>query len=360
MDPHRDVYALMGLPFDALGMEDAVDRIRQCAITGRRLFVSTPNLNFLVSARGDADFRASVLHSDLSLADGMPLVWVARLLGVPVRERVSGASLFEQLGKHGGEPVTVYFFGGPDGAAEAACHRVNEAGGGLRCVGFASPGFASVEDISTEAHIDHINRSGAMFVVVSLGAKKGQRWIETNLHRIHAPVLCHLGAVVNFAAGTVQRAPRAVQALGFEWLWRIWQEPSLWRRYWNDGLAFLAILITEVLPLWWSRRGGPRERSSTRPSFEAIQTPGPTRLVLRGHWAGGSVAELRHAVCAAMESQSDLIIDLAQTEEVGSAALGVFLQAAGACVREGQLSIVGVSPRVRASFHRWGCDFLIA
>ncbi|RYH51318.1 MAG: glycosyltransferase, partial [Alcaligenaceae bacterium] len=202
--------------------------VRDAAFSRRSCFISTPNLNFLMAARTDAGFRGSVLRSDLSLADGMPLVWVARLLGIPIRERVPGAGLFEQLLRHPGEPITVYFFGGPPGAAEVACRQVNAVGTGLRCVGFDSPGFGSLESMSGAEHIDRINRSGAMFVIVSLGAKKGQAWIELNRHRLEAPVLCHLGAVVNFAAGTVERAPGWVQAAGAEWLWRIAQEPALW------------------------------------------------------------------------------------------------------------------------------------
>ena len=158
VDFDRDVHCLMGLPIDAIDLDGAVRRVRQAAFNSKRCFVSTVNLNFLMAARSDAAFRGSVLHSDLVLADGMPLVWVARMLGVPIRERVSGAGLFESLCAHSGPPVSVFFFGGPDGAAQAACERINQASSGLRCVGFDSPGFGSVEQMSGADRIERIER----------------------------------------------------------------------------------------------------------------------------------------------------------------------------------------------------------
>ena len=244
VDFDREVYCVLGLPVDAVDMDGAVAAVRRAAASGRRCMVSTPNLNFLAGALSDPAFRDSVLESDLCLADGMPLVWVARALGLPIRSRVAGSDLFAALAKHPGPPLRVYFFGGPDGAAQAACERVNANAHGLRCVGFDSPGFVSIEAMSDAPRIARINGSGAQFVVAALGARKGQAWLRHNRAQLRAPVLCHLGAVVNFAAGRVRRAPAWLQRLGLEWLWRIGQEPALWRRYAGDGLALLRLMAT--------------------------------------------------------------------------------------------------------------------
>lgn len=248
----RDLVHLLGLPFDRVTMDDAVRQVLEAVRTRRRLFLSTPNLNFLVAAQRDPAFRASVLDSDLSLADGMPLVWMSRLLGTPLPERVAGSSLFERLRDEprpaGVDPIRVYFFGGPPGAAEAAARRLNGQGGGMVCVGFESPGFGTVEDMSGEEVIARINAAGADFLVVALGAEKGQAWIQRNRSRLQAPVLSHLGAVVNFAAGTVSRAPVWMQRAGLEWVWRVKEEPRLWRRYAGDARALASLLLRRVLP----------------------------------------------------------------------------------------------------------------
>lgn len=243
------------LPFDVVDTAEAVNCVCTAIQHQQRLFFSTPNLNFLVMAQDDAAFRQSVLASGLSLADGMPVVWLSRLQGTPLPERVAGSTVFERLRAGAGQgtlgrPIKVYFFGGPPGVAEKACSVLNAelaAGRGhMVGVGAFCPGFGSVADMSTPALIAAINASGADLLVVSLGAKKGQAWIMHNLDSLKVPVVSHLGAVVNFVAGTVQRAPLRWQRWGLEWLWRIRQEPALFQRYWSDGQA--------LVRLFWNAR----------------------------------------------------------------------------------------------------------
>ena len=356
----RDVHCVMGLPIDAIDMAGAVQRVREAAFCNTRCFVSTPNLNFVMAARDDAAFRDSVLHSDLCLADGMPLVWMARLLGIPIRERVSGAGLFEHLLKHTGPPIDVYFFGGPDGASEAASRKVNETRGGMRCVGWDAPGFGTVEQLSTDAHIDKINQSGAHFVIVSLGAKKGQAWIEHNLARLLPPVVCHLGAVVNFAAGTVQRAPGWVQAAGAEWLWRIKEEPALWRRYWHDGLALVQSLVTRVLPLLIRRL---MERSSPSAGSEptAIATAENQRVVvsLTGRWTHSRLGPLRPLLRKVCFSGEDLEVNMQGATHLDSACLGLLAIASGAVPPPKKLTLSQVPPLLADQIRGGGADYLL-
>lgn len=252
-DFQRNLHWIAGIPFDAITLQGAIDAVKLSANNRTRLFVSTPNLNFLIASQRDAGFASSVMHSDLSLADGMPIVWLARLFGIPIWERVAGSSLFEALTHSmlptGQQPLRVFFFGGPAGAGKAASDALNSQSGGMRCVGFLSPGFGSVSEMSTDAIIEKINDSDADFLVVALGANKGQAWIEHNLQKLKPPVVSHLGAVINFAGGSIKRAPAWVQRLGLEWGWRIKEEPSLWKRYWNDGLSFLVLLLTKAIPL---------------------------------------------------------------------------------------------------------------
>jgi len=240
-----------GLPFDMVDKAETVRRLCEAMRDRRRLFLSTPNLNFLVAAQTDEAFKASVLQSDMSVADGMPILWLARKQGTPLPERVAGSDLFEALRRGAGRsvlgrPVRVFFFGGLPGVADAACQLLNDEfaqGGSMQAVGALCPGFGDVEDMSGQEVLDCINASGADFLVVALGAKKGQAWITHNLPRLQVPVVSHLGAVVNFVAGTVRRAPEIWQQLGLEWVWRIKEEPALISRYWHDGLALLRLWL---------------------------------------------------------------------------------------------------------------------
>lgn len=268
-DTRRRVMGLMGLPMDQLTLQEATDKVRQAARLKKRLFLSTPNLNFLMGCQTDTDFRLSVIDSDLSTADGMPLIWLSQWLGTPLPERVTGSNIFEKLENDalapGEMPLRVYFFGGPDGAAKQAAEKLTQSTKNMVCAGFASPGFGSVDALSAPHFIDHINASQADILVVAMGAVKGQAWLQKNRSAIHVPVISHLGAVINFAAGTVLRAPLWVQRTGLEWLWRIKEEPALWRRYWQDALAFGRLFVKQLLPYmaWsWARKWRPAQQTA--------------------------------------------------------------------------------------------------
>lgn len=341
-DFYRDVYCLFGLPFDAVSLPEAVCKVRKATETQTRLFLSTPNLNFLIASQTDAAFRDSVIHSDLSVADGMPIVWLARLLGVPIRERVAGASVFQSLmvpsstARGHGEatrPMRIFFFGGPEGVAQAAHETINSApapGGlsrnGVVSVGYASPGFGTVEDMSTPAIVQEINASHADFLVVSLGASKGQAWIERNRAMLHTPVLSHLGAVVNFVAGKIDRAPAWVQRVGFEWLWRIKEEPALWRRYLADGKALIRLLVTRVAPLAWLNVTKHPGHKHTEPSGAVVAEQGPWRVVsLQGPWTRANLDPLRAIFDQAATEGWRVKLDLQKVTFVDAAFLGVLM-----------------------------------
>ncbi len=239
---------VFGVPFDDVTLEEMASTIRQAASTRQRLFLSTVNVNFLVAAQSDAAFRETLIRSDRCTADGWPIVWLSRLMGMPLRERVSGADLYELL--RSGDPASplkVYFFGGPAGVAERASAALNARPQGLSCVGFESPGFGSLEEMGAPAVLDHINASGADFLIVAIGAKRGQAWIDRHRAVLRVPVISYFGAVVNFAAGELHRAPVWMQRCGLEWLWRILMEPALWRRYASDGVALARLIWRHIV-----------------------------------------------------------------------------------------------------------------
>lgn len=361
VDLDRKVYCLLGLPFDAVDMAAAVARVRSATVGGKPCFLSTPNLNFLIACRDDAEFRDSVINSDLSIADGMPLVWIARLLDLPIRRRVAGSSLFEELQQDAEGPLSVFFFGGAPGVAERACERLNAESRGLCCVGYECPGFGSVDDMSSAETIDRINSSGADFVVVALGARKGQAWIESNRHRLAAPVVSHLGAVINFVAGSVSRSPAWMQRRGLEWLWRIREEPGLWRRYARDGLGLLRLLATRVLPhAWFLRRQRIGEDDMAAASVELACRNDVALVACRGHWSAGNIERLRPVLRQAAAGGKNIEVGFRETESIDSAVIGLLMLAYGLQRRRGRhFMLSGVSPELQKVLY-WHCaEFLV-
>lgn len=262
---NRELCCILGLPFDKVDIKQSCEIIKSHCATGTKLFISTPNLNFIINALSDKEFSRSVFCSELSVADGMPIIWIARLLGLELSERVAGSDLFEVLAKQDNpNKIKVFFFGGNPGIAEKAHNNLSSVAKGMRSAGWYDPGFISVEAMSSPEIINTINGSEVDFVVVALGAKKGQSWILRNNRKIHAPVMCHLGAVINFVAGSVERAPTTYQKLGLEWLWRIREEPTLWKRYFNDGIALIRAFFYNILPLYIHQKFQQR-RKKTKP-----------------------------------------------------------------------------------------------
>ena len=349
VDFHRHVYCVLGLPFDAVDMAGAIQHVQEAAAQRIPCFMSTPNLNFLIGCLTDGRFRDSVIHSDLSIADGMPLVWIARLLDIPIRERVAGSTLFDLLRGGSGKQLSVFFFGGPDGVAEAACRRLRLEDKGLTCVGYESPGFGSIEEMSSDGIVQRINASKADFLVVALGAKKGQAWIEHNRARIAVPVISHLGAVLNFVAGIVNRAPAWMHNIGLEWLWRIKEEPPLWRRYFGDGLVLLILLVTRVFPYaWYLRRHKPNADELEMATAETKAEGQHYVVHLRGAWTQRNIAPLRDCFSKAALTGKDVRLKMGGVTYVDSAFVGLVILLQGHQKQQGrQLLIVSPQKQVR-------------
>ncbi len=364
-DIDRDVYCILGLVFDAVKIGDAGDRLRRAAVSGEPYLLSTANVNFLINGGQNAEFRDAVLDSDLCVADGMPLIWIAKLVGIPLPERVAGSDLFEALkktndGKHA--PLSVFFFGGADGVAEQACSSINRQNGNLTCAGALGPGFASLEDLSKDEIIASINDSGADFLVVALGAVKGHLWLERNKDKLTIPLRSHLGAVINFEAGGVARAPNFVSKTGFEWLWRIKEEPGLWRRYFKDGLSLLWLLITRVFPLvLLNLRLAYLANSQTTGFAINSRTEGNKVVIsLSGHVSGKHIAEIQKCFRNAADSGLDIVVETGLLEFMDACAFGTLVMLRKRLLRQNnKLNIVGGSLKTYRLFRKHGLEFLL-
>ena len=362
-DLAREVYCLLGMPVDAVDLSEAIRRIEAAARRREPFLVSTPNLNFLSNSLTDPQFRTSLLRSDLCTVDGMPILWIARLLGVPLMGRVAGSDILERLTtRRSGQPLSVFLFGGPQGAADAARHALNTQSRGLHCAGSLYPGFGSVNDLTTAKTIDTINASGADFLIVSLGAAKGQAWLLRNHASLTIPVRSHLGAAINFLAGTVKRAPHAVRRFGLEWLWRIKEEPHLWRRYRSDALTLLRVLFTRILPLAaqaaWSRIA----RRSGALEVTVSKTGDTATLAVAGDATAAHINRampgFREAVTAA---RPVVTVDLSEARTIDARFLGLVMMLRK-CVhaRGATFRIVSASSSIRRTLRLHEAGFLLS
>jgi len=359
---NRPCWSLLGLPFDQVEPEQAVDIIDQAIKTKRRCFLSTPNLNFIVQSKRDESFYESVIYSDLVVADGMPVIWTAKLLGIPLQSRVAGSSLFETLqNKRRDKPISVFFFGGEGSAAEQAAENLNRNSVGMIACGSLNPGMGTVESMSDKAIIDQINTAEPDFLVVALGAKKGQQWIMNNREQLDVSVISHLGAVVNFVGDNIQRAPLRWQKMGLEWVWRILQEPLLWKRYLIDGLWFLRLMVTRVFPLATYQKML-RKQASQGLSMKIVNdVPGRNvELVMSGSATidnGRLLKSSCRKILDQLEAAPKISINCSKLDYIDSSALGtLMLLKANIKRRGGEFGLFGTSPRINRLMRLHGVE----
>jgi N-acetylglucosaminyldiphosphoundecaprenol N-acetyl-beta-D-mannosaminyltransferase len=363
-DLTRSVYCVLGMPIDAISMATVVQKTEAAAANRSVFLISTPNLNFLVNSLSDQEFRETLLDSDLSPPDGTPIVWIARLLGLPITERAAGSDLLDRLqarGKGTGR-LGIFLFGGAKGVAAAAASKLNAVPGGLKCVGTMDPGFCEVSEMSHDHIIDAVNCSGADFLAVSLGAKKGQLWLQRNHDRLTIPIRAHLGAAINFQAGIVKRAPPMLRAWGLEWLWRIKEEHHLWKRYRNDGLVLLRLLLTRVLPLagmtrWHQFRGKHQQDLLIKKSRDDQSI----LISLCGAASELHVPKATACFQEALTGKQNIIIDLSNTSLIDARFFGLLIMLRKELKSRGtKLIFTGVSRATKRIFRFNEVEFLLS
>lgn len=361
----RQVYGILGIPIDAIGLSPSLKILEASVESGEPLWLSTPNVNFLVTSQVEEQFRESLLLSDLCLVDGMPIVWVARLLGVPIEHRVSGSDLFDALksADRFDRRFGVFLFGGADEVAARVGKLLNAQSRGLKCVGTLNPGFSSVDEMSGEQIIKAINASGADILAVFFSAKKAQAWLLQNYDRLRIPVRAQFGATINFEAGTINRAPHFLRKAGLEWLWRIKEEPYLWRRYWTDGKSLLHLLLTAALPLiadsLWTRLRSARTGEGLR--IELRENDRSVVVHLSGRAIAVHIQEAINVFREALGKEKEIDVDVSNTIMFDPRFFGVLLMVRKQLRRRGQnLRFIKVSPAINRTF-RWNrFEFLLS
>jgi N-acetylglucosaminyldiphosphoundecaprenol N-acetyl-beta-D-mannosaminyltransferase len=361
----RSVYCVLGMPIDAVNIAVVVQKIEVAALNRSVCLISTPNLNFLVNSLSDPEFRETLLDSDLCPPDGAPIIWIARLLGLPIKERAAGSDLLDRLRAPGTlkRRLAIFLFGGAEGAAAAAARTLNAAPGGLNCVGTMDPGFCDVSEMSQDHIIDAVNSSGADFLSASLGAKKGQLWLRRNHDRLTIPIRAHLGAAINFQAGIVKRAPPMIRAWGLEWLWRIKEERYLWKRYLNDGFVLLRLLLTRILPLsainrWHQFRDKQDSKGLViKKSYDGQSITISLCGVASEKYVPAAIACFREA----LTSNQDITIHLSSTTLIDARFLGLLLMLRKELRNTGaKLKFSGVSGIIRRIFRLSELEFLLS
>jgi len=241
---------ILGTPLHNVSFSEAADTILRLARNAKPSYVVTPNVDHIMRLRRSPSLRHIYENAALSLADGMPVIWASRLLGMPLKEKVSGSDLFVELCRRSAaEGLRVFLLGGAPGAAEKAKEVLEAKYEGLEIAGTLAPAIDEHGCSPDDGEIiGAINAGKPHILFVGLGAPKQELWITNHIERLEAGVSIGVGISFDFVAGTVGRAPRWMQKAGLEWFWRLMQEPRrLWKRYLVDDLPFVWLVIANRL-----------------------------------------------------------------------------------------------------------------
>lgn len=234
----------MNTEIDNLTMDEALDAIDDLIAQNRNAYVVTPNVDHIIQLERGGEIVEVYKHADLILCDGKPLVWLSRLYGTPIKEKISGSDLFPKLCERASKKgYRMFFLGAAEGVAERAAKRLTKRYPGLQVVGTYSPpyGFEKNQEEMNNI-IEMIRVSKPHILIVALGAPKQEKFMYHNREELKVPVSLGLGASLDFEAGVVKRAPKWMADHGLEWIYRIFQDPKrLAKRYLVDDIGIFKL-----------------------------------------------------------------------------------------------------------------------
>ncbi len=258
---------ILGVNIDAVDLKEATKKCIKMAKGSKQNYIATPNPEILLEAEKNDDFKKVLNNSSLNTADGIGILWAAKYLEVTKKEtsgffraakflvtlfwvllyphriksvfpeRVTGADLTMEICKKAQEKgLKIFLLGGAEKVAEKVKGILEKKYKKIQIVGThsGSPAPKNEKEITTK-----INKSGAKILFVAFGAPKQELWIARNLSKMpKVKLAAGIGGTFDFIAKVKIRAPKWMQKLGLEWLWRLIQEPKRIKRIYNATVKF--------------------------------------------------------------------------------------------------------------------------
>jgi N-acetylglucosaminyldiphosphoundecaprenol N-acetyl-beta-D-mannosaminyltransferase len=235
-----------GVYVDNLSEDEALSRIDELIEGGGSHYMTVVNAAKVVAANKDEQLREKLSKAKLVTADGMSVVWASRLVGQPLKQRVTGIDLFERLVAHAARRgLSVYFLGARDASVGGVVSRFTSRFPNLRVAGYRNGYF----DWSESPEIaDEIRQSKTDLLFVAMGSPAQENWIEQYLEATGARFALGVGGSFDHLSGLQRRAPAWMQRAGLEWVYRLAREPRrLWRRYLIGNTLFVWLVAKQML-----------------------------------------------------------------------------------------------------------------
>lgn len=219
------------------------------AINQQKILINTLNAHSFNTLHSDKDFDRALHQSNVLLPDGISVVWAMRLLTGQKLHKIAGADLFfyemDRINKQSGK---CFFLGSSEETLRKIKVRAAKEYPNLQVFSFSPPYKSefSVED--SKSMIERINAVNPDVLFVGLTAPKQEKWAYHNFGKLQVGHVCCIGAVFDFYAGNIKRAPDWMILIGMEWSYRLIQEPRrMWRRYLIGNAKFIGYILMEKI-----------------------------------------------------------------------------------------------------------------
>ncbi len=242
--------SVLGLRVDELDYSRTVEQVRRWAEAGESRTLCPCTVHTVMEAHDDPLFRAVMNGTDLVCADGMPVVWTCRWLGL-AQQRVFGPELTERLcamaAAHG---IAVGFYGSTPAVIDDLRRRLPARHPGLTIAYAWAPPFRDISDNEMDTVVQAINCSGTRIVFVGLGCRRQERWMDRARPRLRA-VMLGVGWAFDVCSGHSRTAPGWMQQAGLEWLFRLLRHPGkVWKRQLKHNPRFVVLVLRHLLGRW--------------------------------------------------------------------------------------------------------------
>jgi len=237
---------ILDVPVDMVNNEEAMSVFRELMKTDGCSLIVTPNSEIIVNTSKDSELKHIIEEADLVIPDGIGLVYASRIMGVPLRERVTGIDFLEQILKYLEQTGQSIFFlgskpasGDIPGVAELAAEKMVEKYQGLKIAGTHHGYFKEPDE---DQIVEEINASGADFLCAAMGSPKQEKFVSNHKEQLKVKGAIGVGGSLDVWAGTLKRAPEFYCRHGLEWLYRFIQQPSRYKR-----MAALPLFMIKVI-----------------------------------------------------------------------------------------------------------------
>ncbi len=333
--------ALLGVAVDNITMDETLRELEACIAERVSCQIATANSDFLIKAYHDPELTGILAACHLVLPDGMPLLWAARLMGTPLRERVTGADLvprvIELAARRG---YSIFLLGSSEASSQGAVNWIARNHPQARIVGRYCPPYAELENMNHEDILLRIEAARPDILLVAFGCPKQEKWIAMHRHRLRVPVSIGVGCALDLLAGSVPRAPMWMQNHGLEWLFRVCMDPArLGARYLEDAHGLAIYMTLQLLATAAQRR-------QSSPNAITEEHKGSATVVrVAGSLTGAPVADFEEEARIAIGEGHHLVLDLFDTTSLGPDALGALIHLANMAGRHSlELWLTGLRP----------------